>query len=155
MAIITFPGDEYWVAPRWAFARLARSASMFVHDARDLELLENIQAMGAKVRLHICGNTRFCLADMGRLSCEIVDLDSLSPLAEARKQMGPAQVLLGNLNPVAVLRNGTPGTVTQAIAECHHDAGPRFIVGAGCEVPRDTPEANLRALSQYAHSHAP
>jgi uroporphyrinogen-III decarboxylase len=45
--------------------------------------------------------------------------------------------------------------VTDAIAECHRQAGPRFIVGAGCEVPRDTPVENLTALSHYARTHCP
>jgi len=45
--------------------------------------------------------------------------------------------------------------VTAAIAQCHRDAGPRYIVGPGCEVPRDTPEANLRALCEYARGHKP
>jgi uroporphyrinogen-III decarboxylase len=84
-----------------------------------------------------------------------VDLDSLAPLSEARKTMGSQMVLLGNLNPVAVLRNGDPAGVTAAIAECHRQAGARFIVGAGCEVPRDTPPENLRALCAYAHTHKP
>ena len=106
-------------------------------------------------RLHICGNTRAHLGGMGRLGCAIVDLDSMVPLADARAQMGPDQVLLGNLNPVAVLRNGTPDAVTAAVAACHRTAGPRFIVGAGCEVPPDTPPANLHALCDYARSHAP
>jgi MtaA/CmuA family methyltransferase len=119
------------------------------------EMVEGIQRLGAKVRLHICGNTRLSLAPMGKLGSDIVDLDSLAPISEARQQMGPNQVLLGNLNPVQVLRNGTPDTVTQAIAECHRQAGTRFIVGAGCEVPRDTPPANLRALCEYARTHQP
>lgn len=119
------------------------------------QLVEGIHGFGAKVRLHICGNTRRSLSEMGKLACDIVDLDSLAPISEARQQMGPKQVLLGNLNPVAVLRNGDPAAVTDAIAECHHQAGPRFVVGAGCEVPRDTPLANLRALCEYAHSHRP
>jgi MtaA/CmuA family methyltransferase len=119
------------------------------------KLVEGVHALGSGVRLHICGNTRFSLANMGRLGCEIVDLDSLAPLNEARLQMPAAQVLLGNLNPVAVLRNGTPEEVTAAISECHRHAGARFIVGAGCEVPRDTSPANLQALCAYAHSHAP
>jgi hypothetical protein len=44
VAIITFPGEECWVSPRWAFARLARSASMFLNNARDLEVLEGAVA---------------------------------------------------------------------------------------------------------------
>jgi uroporphyrinogen-III decarboxylase len=92
---------------------------------------------------------------MGRLGCAIMDIDYPVPLAEARAQMGPDQILLGNLNPVAGLRNSTPAAVTAALAACHRDAGPRFIVGAGCEVPRDTPAENLRALCDYARAHQP
>jgi MtaA/CmuA family methyltransferase len=118
-------------------------------------LVDGVRALGVPVRLHICGNTRAHLAGMTKLGCSIVDLDSMVPLAQARAQMGPDQVLLGNLNPVAVLRNGTPADVTAAVTACHRDAGPRYIVGAGCEVPPDTPEANLRALGDYARGHKP
>lgn len=115
-------------------------------------LVDGLHAMGTRVRLHICGNTRPLLADMGRLDCEIVDLDSMAPLAEGRAAMGPGPILLGNINPVSILRNGTPGQVHGAIAECHHDAGLRYIVGAGCEVPRGTPHENLEAMRDYARS---
>ena len=113
-------------------------------------LIDGIHSGGARVRLHICGKTRKMLAGMGRVGADIVDLDWMSPLAEARAQMGPEQVLLGNVDPVAVLRNGSPESVREGIAECHRQAGPRYIAGAGCEVCRDTPEDNLRALCEYA-----
>ena len=119
------------------------------------KLVDGIHALGGKVRLHICGNTRRILEGMGKLGCDIVDLDSMAPIAEARQKMGHNMILLGNLNPVAVLRNGDPAGVTAAIAECHRQAGAPFIVGAGCEVPRDTPPENLHALCAYAHSHQP
>ena len=117
------------------------------------KLIDGLHALGTKARLHICGNTRFALEGMGRLGCAIVDLDSLSPLTEARAKMGPNQILLGNINPVTVLRGGTPDGVIHAVAACHRQAGSRFIVGAGCEVPRDTPHANVRALAEYARHH--
>jgi len=123
--------------------------------AYEKRLVEGVHALGGRTRMHICGNTRRLLGGMGRLGCAIVDLDSLSPLSEARQQMGPDQVLLGNLNPVTILRNGQPDVVLAAVRECHRQAGPRFVVGAGCEVPRDTPLENLRALCQYAHSTTP
>ena len=119
------------------------------------KLVAGLHALGTKVRLHICGNTRQILGGMGRLGCELVDLDYPSPMSEGRAAMGPKQVLLGNVNPVKILKDGTPEAVTAAIAACHREAGARYIVGAGCEVPRGTPEANLRALAQYAHAHRP
>ncbi len=119
------------------------------------QLVDGIRALGGKVRLHICGNTRLIVRGMGNLGCAIVDLDSMCPLKEARQQSAPGQVLLGNLNPVAVLKNGNPEMVAAAVGECHREAGAQFIVGAGCEIPRDTPPENVEALCRYAHTHAP
>lgn len=108
-------------------------------------LVDGIKQAGGRTRMHICGNTRKILPGMGRLGCDIVDLDFMVPLAEARAQMGD-QVLLGNMNPVAMLRNGTPEAVRSTLLECYRAAGPRYIVGAGCEVVRDTPRENLLAF---------
>jgi MtaA/CmuA family methyltransferase len=118
------------------------------------KLVGALHADGIKTRLHICGNTRRILEGMGRLHCSMVDLDSLSPVSEGREKMGPGQVLLGNLDPVRVLRDGTPDSVYEAVRECHRQAGDRFIVGPGCEVPRDTPPDNLRAMIRYAREHS-
>ncbi len=116
-------------------------------------LIDAIHEMGCRVRLHICGNTKPLLASMGKLGCDIVDLDSMAPMSLGREQMGSNQVLLGNINPVATLRDGTPESVWTAVEQCHQQAGQRFIVGAGCEVTRDTPNENLRAMHDYARSH--
>jgi MtaA/CmuA family methyltransferase len=117
------------------------------------KLVDGIHTAGGRVRLHICGNTRKILDGIGKLGCDIVDLDFLVPVREAREQMGPRQVLLGNIDPVRVLRNSDPESITSAIAECHQQAGSRYIVSAGCEVVRDTPHENVRALAKYAVSH--
>lgn len=119
------------------------------------KLVDGLHAMGTRVRLHICGKTNALLEGMGRLGCEIVDLDSMASLATAREKMSPGQVLLGNINPVKILRDGTPEVVTAALADCYAQAGSRYIVGAGCEVPRDTPAANLRAMHDFARAHVP
>jgi MtaA/CmuA family methyltransferase len=119
------------------------------------QLVAAVHAMGAKVRLHICGNTRKILAGMGKTGCEIVDLDYPSPVAEGRAAMGSSQVLLGNVDPVRVLRDLTPEQVAEAFAACYAAAGPRYIVGAGCEIPRGTPEANVQAMADFARGHTP
>jgi MtaA/CmuA family methyltransferase len=116
-------------------------------------LIDGLHAAGARVRLHICGRTRKLLPWLSRLGAEIVDLDWMVPLAEAREKFGPDPVLLGNVDPVALLRNGMPRDVSRALRECHRAAGQRYIVGAGCEVVRDSPEANLRAMVDYAKAH--
>jgi len=118
--------------------------------AGECRLVRAIHEMGALARLHICGNTRRILKGMGQTGADIVDLDYLSPIHEGRAAMGEHQMLLGNIDPVRALRDGTPESITAALAECHRQAGSRYIVGAGCEVPRGTPAENLMAMRRYA-----
>jgi uroporphyrinogen-III decarboxylase len=69
--------------------------------------------------------------------------------------MGPEQVLVANLNPVTDVLQGDPLAIAAQLGERHLAAGPRFIVGAGCEIPPTTPATNLQALTAYAHEHGP
>ena len=57
------------------------------------------------------------------------------PLEQARQEMGPDVALLGNIDPVKTLRNGTPEGVAAAVAECHAQAGPRYIVAPAAKCP--------------------
>jgi MtaA/CmuA family methyltransferase len=117
-------------------------------------LVDGIHEMGVPVRLHICGNTNRIVDGMGRLGCEIVDLDYPVDMAAARAAMGPDQLLLGNMDPVAVLLNASAAEVTEAVAACHRQAGRRYIVGAGCEIPPATTAENVLALTRYAQTAA-
>jgi MtaA/CmuA family methyltransferase len=123
--------------------------------AYEQRLVDGIHAMGAMVRFHVCGNTRRIVGGLGSLGAEIVDVDYPVPLAEARAAVGPDQVLLGNLDPVRAVMDSTPAKIEAALGACHRDAGPRFIVGAGCEIPRGTPDENVDALAAYARTHRP
>ncbi|MGC8758729.1 MAG: uroporphyrinogen decarboxylase family protein [Bryobacteraceae bacterium] len=116
------------------------------------KLVAAIHEAGAPVRLHICGNTRKIARGMGETGAEIVDLDFLTPMAEARAAMPEPQVLLGNIDPVRVLRDATPQGVEAALEACYQAAAPSYIVGPGCEVPRGTPHENMDAMTRFARS---
>lgn len=119
-------------------------------------LIQGIHNMGTPVRLHICGNISRILPALATLGCELVDLDSMVSIPLARKTLGPNVALCGNISPVDILRESKDvQRITDAIAACHKDAGSRFIVGAGCEVCRDTPKKNLETLCAYSREHAP
>jgi MtaA/CmuA family methyltransferase len=117
-------------------------------------LIASIRALGVPVRLHICGNTKRIVEGMGQTGADIVDLDFLTPLGHARRAMRESQVLLGNIDPVRELRDGTRASVEAALAECYRQAGAAYICGAGCEVPRGTPHANLDAMAHFARSRS-
>jgi MtaA/CmuA family methyltransferase len=122
--------------------------------AEECRLIERVHALGVPVRLHICGNTRRIAPLMAKTGSEIVDLDYLTPMDEARAAAGPAQVLLGNIDPVRALRDGTPDSITAALEQCWQAAGPRWIVSAGCEVPRGTPRDNVFAMKRFAEARS-
>jgi MtaA/CmuA family methyltransferase len=125
----------------------------FVWDAEKRFVLE-LHAMGVPVRLHICGNITPLLSMIREVGADIVDLDSMVPVKEAREKLGPLQCLAGNINPVADLRDGTPAHIEERISACWRDAGGTFYaVAAGCEVPRDTPPENLMRLASFAARH--
>jgi len=118
------------------------------------KLIEALHKAGAKIRLHICGDIRSIMEPIGKLGCEIIDIDSMVPMDEARAKIGAQACLLGGVDPVRVLQNGSPQEVLDALAKCHRQAGSRYIVGAGCEVPPATPQANLRMMADYAKNKA-
>lgn len=119
------------------------------------KLVDGIHALGVPVRMHICGDTRRLLPGLATLGIDLIDIDYPVPLEAARETLGPKVVLMGNLDPVRVVRDGTPDSVYEAVAACHAAAGERFIVAAGCEIPRDTPHANVHAMVEYARDHKP
>lgn len=117
------------------------------------KLIDGLHAIPVPVRLHICGKTHPIYEGIGQLGCEIIDLDWMNPMDQARRTVGDQAILLGNIDPVRVLREGTPDSIAQAIEACHKASGPRYIVGAGCEVVRDTPRENVQAMTEYARNH--
>jgi len=113
------------------------------HERR---LVASVQAMHARVRLHICGNIKHLLPGIATLGLDMVDIDHMVSLAEARRALGPKVVLAGNVDPVGCVMRGSPETIAAAVLRCHAEAGKPFMVAAGCEIPASTPPANLAAL---------
>jgi MtaA/CmuA family methyltransferase len=104
-----------------------------------------VHEMGAVTRLHICGNTSRLLPDMLESGADILDLDWMVDLGAAAAQSDGRVALLGNIDPVAVLLQGSPAQVERATRDCRRAGGLRWICGAGCEVPDGTPPENLLA----------
>ena len=110
------------------------------------KLFSAIHEAGATVKLHICGNIRNHVAFMAQSGADIIDVDWMVPLDEARELGGPEVTLCGNFDPVAVLLEGSAEDVAEAARQCLKAGGERFILMPGCEVPPDTAEENIRAF---------
>ncbi|MDR1483888.1 MAG: hypothetical protein LBT09_03595 [Planctomycetaceae bacterium] len=117
------------------------------------QLVDNIHAAGGRVRLHICGNIKRSLTEIGKLGCDLIDIDSMVPIDKARNETGHNQVLTGNLDTVKIVRNGTPEQIQHTLNQCLQQAVTNYIVAAGCEIPRDTPHENLLAMRNFAKNN--
>ncbi len=115
---------------------------------------ETVQAMGAAIRLHICGDITPMLEDVADTGARMIDLDHAVDLAEACERIGrvnPSSYVVGNFDPVSVLLQGTPGEVRRACRACEEAAArfDHFILSPGCEVPPHTPMMNYEAMLEF------
>ncbi|MGO9308916.1 MAG: uroporphyrinogen decarboxylase family protein [Spirochaetia bacterium] len=118
--------------------------------------VRELHRLGVPVRLHICGNITPLLGMLADVDADLVDLDSMVSVREAREKLGPDRCLAGNINPVADVLYGTPETIGACLDSCFRDASETaYAVAAGCEVPRNTSPQNLRAMARFARSHRP
>ncbi|MCL2780531.1 MAG: uroporphyrinogen decarboxylase family protein [Actinomycetia bacterium] len=115
---------------------------------RERKLVDAIKGAGAIARMHICGNITHLLPGLATLGLDIVDVDYLVDMKTARKVLGDRVVLGGNLDPVADVLQSNPAAIREKLKIARDEAGPRFIVNAGCEIPSPTPPENLKALCE-------
>ena len=115
------------------------------HEQR---LMRGLREMGAKVRLHICGNITHLLPGIASLDIDVLDSDHMVDIQKTREIVGNRVTLCGNLDPVADVLRGTPESIRATVLECYQKAGNPFIVNAGCEIPLGTPEENILALCE-------
>ncbi len=115
---------------------------------REKRLVTAIQDMGAFVKLHICGNITHLLPGIADMHVDILDVDHMVEMAVVREAVGRKTAIAGNMDPVSIVRNGTPGGIRKAIAGAYSRVGNPYLVNAGCEIPAGTPVENLRALCE-------
>jgi MtaA/CmuA family methyltransferase len=110
------------------------------------KLIDAIHEEGAFAKLHICGNINSIIGLMAKTGADVIDVDWMVPLDQARTIVGEDVTLCGNFDPSGVLLQGTPEIVADAAKDCIARGGQRFILMPGCEVPQNTPEENIRAF---------
>jgi len=112
-----------------------------------------LAALPAPRVLHVCGNTNAAVGLLASAGADALSVDQLNDIARSRAQLGPSQVLLGNIDPVEVLSNGTPSQVRSAVSQAL--AAGVSAVWPGCDLMPQVAAANLRALVEESHQPRP
>lgn len=112
-------------------------------------VVKALQARGAKVKYHICGDATHLLPQIKQLGADLVNVDSKVDLAEARSVLSDI-CLKGNLDPTAVMLQGTEEKILAEARKCIAVGGRGYILSPGCELPKNVPHENFKALIKAA-----
>ena len=132
------------------------AASLVGHDLYEefvlpyqKKMIQAVHDMGAKVKLHICGNLNPVLDLIAQTGADIADLDHMVDIIRASEIFPESMSICGNFDPVGVLYSGTPELVKQEVRRCKEISRKNHnFISAGCEVPKGTPLANMKAMQE-------
>jgi uroporphyrinogen decarboxylase len=102
--------------------------------------------------LHICGNTETILGLMLQTGTDALELDYKTDVQKAFDATHDKACFIGNIDPSGVIAMGNIDLVekkTNELLEIYSKTN-RFILNAGCAIPSNTPEENLRTMIRVA-----
>lgn len=113
------------------------------------KMIRAIHDMGAKVKLHICGDLNPVLELLPQTGADMIDLDFMVDMERATDIFPEDCCICGNIHPVEIMLQGTPERIKEDVRRCKNiQYKNRSFIAPGCEVPRDTPLENLFALKE-------
>jgi uroporphyrinogen decarboxylase len=104
--------------------------------------------------LHICGDATKIIDKMVETGTRYLELDSYVDLTKLRQKFGNSIGIIGNISP-SLLLNGNSKQVEEACRQAIEAAGGTgaYILGSGCELPKNTPHENLDAMVKAAERY--
>ena len=115
------------------------------------QLIRHIHGLGALVLLHICNDTTRLLNRMVEIGADILSLDERVDMVRAKEIVAGRASISGNIAS-AHLAHSSPDEIYQESCRLIEQVAPggRFTLGSSCEVPYETPEANIDAIVRAA-----
>lgn len=109
--------------------------------------------LGLPYAQHVCGNARPILAELAATGADAIELDFKTDSRSVHDALQDRATLIGNIDPTAVMAQGTPELVESKCRELMgiFSGTSRLILNAGCALPATTPPENLRAMIRTAH----
>ena len=111
-------------------------------------IVDAIKEAGGIARLHICGDINRHLEDIATLELDIIDIDWMVDMKRTSEIFDGISVVNGNIDPVAIMLNGSISDVKNAVRQCLIDSRGKACISAGCEIPKFTPYENLLAFTE-------
>jgi uroporphyrinogen decarboxylase len=105
--------------------------------------------------LHICGNTLGILPTIHETGTDCFSFDHAVSITEAKRTAGKRVALMGNIDPVRGILDGTPETITEECFGMIETAGLEggYIIAPGCETPQSSPDENVIAMGRSGRDY--
>jgi uroporphyrinogen decarboxylase len=112
------------------------------------EIIEPAKGDDFAVILHNCGKTEKQVPSLLSTGADALHVGNAVDICQILEQAPADFPILGNLDPVGVFCNGTEDTVRIAVRDLLQStaAYPNLIVSSGCDIPAQTPIANIKAF---------
>jgi uroporphyrinogen decarboxylase len=127
----------------------------YVHPF-EKKVFSEINEYGAPVLIHCCGHVPQCVGFASEV-CPggAINFDYQVSLARAKKQIGHNVTIMGNLDCNRLLHLGSVKDVDRACKKAIEEAAPGggFWLSGGCEIPRDMPYENMRAMLRAVQTY--
>jgi len=112
------------------------------------QIVDKLQDDSFMVILHNCGNTVSLVNTMVSTGCGGLHFGNAVNMLDILPQVPSDRLVMGNLDPARIIKNGTPETVRQKTLELLNSTAQykNFILSTGCDVPPGTKLENIDAI---------
>nr|MBE6191269.1 methylcobamide--CoM methyltransferase [Rikenellaceae bacterium] len=112
------------------------------------QIVDAVQDDDFTVILHNCGNTGQCTGAMVETGAAAMHFGNLVDIPQALTEVPEHMLVMGNLDPVGIFKQGTPEQVAAATTDLLEKTrgAKNFVISSGCDLPPAVPEANLEAF---------
>lgn len=116
------------------------------------EIVDTVQDDGFAVILHNCGNQGQCTESMIATGAAALHFGNAVDMAGVLDLVPADIAVMGNVDPVGIMKMGTPEQVREAVMNLKAIASghSNFVLSTGCDVPPAAPEANIAAFYDAA-----
>ena len=116
-------------------------------------IIDICKSAGVDTVYHICGNTMHIIDAMAKSGVTALSLDSPETgvdMVRAAQIAGENVVIMGNINPTAVMKDGSVEDVKSACKKLLEEMRdyPNFLLSTGCDLPPGVPLKNMQAFMQ-------
>ena len=142
--------DMIWYGDCWASGHLL-SPSVYENEALPpmAEVVKAYKGHGLTI-LHASEENPKYVDLMAGAGLDIVSVGPEADLAVCHDTINGRCALMGNVDPIGQLMNGTPESVSAQVEGILRNVSARggHLIDSGEMVPRDTPEENMRAFGE-------